>query len=182
MIISTLLLSGMIAQKSFGLETFVATKGPAVAGQQLGASAALKTLDGGRKCGRCTDHAPHRIDRHQPDMVSPAGGGWAIIQMAKTGEVVALDMDSVAPTAANRKPRKAFQEARRRGPRTGVGPMVRGPFAAGVPGTLKGWEATPKRFGTMSFAEVPSLRSITTRMVSPWTPGWYGRQGYIPEL
>jgi gamma-glutamyltranspeptidase/glutathione hydrolase len=88
-------------------------------------------------------------------MVGPFGGGWALIYIAKTGEIVALDMDSTAPAAASvEKLRKAFQEAGWTGPRTPAGPMCRGPLSVPVGGNLKGWEAMLDRYGTMTFAEV----------------------------
>ncbi len=184
LIISTLLISGMMAQKSFGLETFVASKGLAVAGQQLGASAALKTLDAGGNAVDAMITLFSVLTVTKPDMVSPAGGGWALIYMAKKGEVVALDMDSVAPAAATPEAlKKAFKDADWSGPRTGVGPMVRGPYAAGVPGTLKGWEAMLKRFGTMSFAQVlkPAIDYAENGVAVDARMAFFVK-AYIPEL
>lgn len=173
-----------VTQSSFAIETFVASNGLVVSGHQLGAAAALKILQKGGNAvdAMIANYAVKSVTK--ADMVGPFGGGWALIYIAKTGEIVALDMDSPAPAAASaEKVRKAFREAGWTGPRIPAGPMCRGPFSVPVGGNLKGWEAMLDRYGTMTFAEVlePAIEYAEKGFcVDTSTAGIIKR--YIPEL
>ncbi len=86
------------------------------------------------------------------------GGGFALVYLAKTGKVVALDFRETAPMALAARP----GEVRPWIPQTGL--------SVGVPGEASGLGELVRRFGALSFARcvAPARRLARGFRVSPW--------------
>ena len=118
--------------------------------------------------GVATALALHAVE---PWMCSPAGSSFYLIYNAKSGGIMALDADNLAPYAAtaDKFTRNTLRE---------------GCTAMGVPGNLAGYFAILEKYGTMSFAEVvePVLYYLERGFVlSPTGERYYSRlQAAIP--
>jgi gamma-glutamyltranspeptidase/glutathione hydrolase len=78
----------------------------------------------------------------EPFMSGLGGMGVAVIRIAETGEVHALDF--VPPVPVEFPPRDARRRAE----------LLVGARAVGIPGNLAGWDAAARRFGSLSFDEL----------------------------
>ncbi len=119
----------------------VGTNGMVVAGHPLAVQAGLRVLQaGGNACDAAVATATV-LSLGMPDMMGPAGSGYALLWDGQKKELSAIDYNGVAPAATD--PKK-FDMAKK----------LRGPMAPTVPGTLKGWEAVHKKCGSKPWAEL----------------------------
>lgn len=90
------------------------------------------------------------------------GGGFALVYLAKTGKVTALDFRETAPSALTRHLKD------------GVGLTPQGGLSVGVPGEARGLADLVRRFGALPFRVAWSLLSAC-REVFPSRRGWRSR-------
>jgi gamma-glutamyltranspeptidase/glutathione hydrolase len=86
------------------------------------------------------------------------GGGFALVYLAKTGKVTALDFRETAPAALTGH----FKDGGRITPQSGM--------SVGVPGEARGLAELVRRFGALPFSRCvePALRLSRGFAVSPW--------------
>ncbi len=121
--------------------SIVAHNGMVVAGHPLAVESGIRALRaGGTACDAAIATAA-TLSVMMPDMMGPAGAGFALLWDAKSKQLSAIDYDGVAPKATN-----AAQYT--------LDKKLRGFWAATVPASLKGWEAVHKKCGKLKWADL----------------------------
>jgi gamma-glutamyltranspeptidase/glutathione hydrolase len=131
----------------------------AVASDSAAASAAgLELLKAGGNAVDAACAAAMALGVVDPFASGLGGGGFALVYLAKTGKVVALDFRETAPMALAARP----GEVRPWTPQTGL--------SVGAPGEPSGLDELVRRFGALSFAHcvAPARRLARGFSVSPW--------------
>ena len=119
--------------------TVVAKNGMVVAGHPLAVESGIRTLRaGGTACDAAIATAA-TLSVMMPDMMGPAGSGFALLWDAKKKDLSAIDYNGVAPKATNAA--QYTLEKKRRGF-----------WAPTVPANLKGWEAVHRKCGKLKWA------------------------------
>ncbi len=131
-----------------------ASKAPVRAANGMVVSTEPRATDVGveilRKGGNAVDAAVavgFALAVTHPSAGNLGGGGFMLIRMARTGEVIAIDYRETAPAAATRN---MYQDAS-----GGVIPEAStiGYRSVGVPGTVAGLDYALKKYGTISLAD-----------------------------
>ncbi len=121
--------------------TIVAKNGMVVAGHPLAVESGIRALRaGGTACDAAIATAA-TLSVMMPDMMGPAGSGFALLWDAKKKDLSAIDYDGVAPKATN-----AAQYTLEK--------KLRGFWAPTVPANLKGWEAVHRKCGKLKWASL----------------------------
>ena len=119
----------------------VAHNGMVVAGHPLAVQSGIRALRaGGTACDAAIATAA-TLSVMMPDMMGPAGAGFALLWDAKSQKLSAIDYDGVAPKATN-----VAQYT--------LDKKLRGFWAPTVPASLKGWEAVHKKCGKLKWADL----------------------------
>lgn len=119
--------------------TVVAKNGMVVAGHPLAVESGIRALRaGGTACDAAIATAA-TLSVMMPDMMGPAGSGFALLWDAKKKDLTAIDYNGVAPKATN-----AAQYTLEK--------KLRGFWAPTVPANLKGWEAVHRKCGKLKWA------------------------------
>jgi gamma-glutamyltranspeptidase/glutathione hydrolase len=132
----------------------MARNGMVTTSQPLAAQAGLDIL---KKGGNAIDAAvatAAMLSLMEPMNVGPAGDMFAIIYVAKENKLYALNASGLAPsgqTLARMNSLGYSWNSSNRGP--GSGMPAGGILTVTVPGSVWGWDAVLKRFGTMTFKE-----------------------------
>lgn len=133
----------------------MAANGMVVTSQPLAAQAGLEVL---RRGGNAIDAAVATasvLSLTEPMMVGVASDLFAVIYIAKEHKAYVLNASGTAPTGATLEHLNALGyhwERTNWGPSSGM--PQGGVLAVTVPGTVWGWDAALKRFGTLSFKEL----------------------------
>lgn len=140
--IVTLLASGLAASAANALDKpLVARNGMVVAGHPLAVESGLRALRaGGTACDAAVATAA-TLSVMMPDMMGPAGSGFALLWNEQKKELSALDYNGVAPKAT--KAADYNLEKKRRGM-----------WAPTVPGNLMGWETVHRKCGRLPWASL----------------------------
>ena len=119
--------------------------GIVVTSQPLAAEAGLRILLQGGNAVDAAVAVASTLNVVEPMMTGAGGDLFAIVYLAKTGELLGLNASGRAPNGAT------LDAYRAKGfttmPQTGI-------FSVTVPGTVDGWDQLLKRAGTMTFREV----------------------------
>ena len=134
-----------------GRSPVIARNGMVAAGQPLAAQAGLQIL---RQGGNAVDAAvatAAALGLMAPMMTGPGGDVFALVYMAKTGELAGLNASGFSPAAASLD---YFTER-------GLESIpVHGASSVTIPGAVDGWATLLERFGSMGLEEVlqPAIR------------------------
>ena len=117
--------------------------------------AAMQILDAGGNAVDAAVAAAATLGVTDPFSCGIGGGGFMLIYSAKEKRVIALDHREVAPASFHPG---VFLNADG-SPMTWSDAVPQG-ISVGVPGTVRGWHAALRRYGTMDFAQVlaPAIR------------------------
>jgi gamma-glutamyltranspeptidase/glutathione hydrolase len=110
--------------------------------------AAIETLKAGGNAIDAAVAASGMLGLTDPFSCGPGGGGFMLIYLAGTGQVVAVDHRETTPMAMNHT---AFYE---NGVALTFNDLLTTGLSAGVPGIVRGWDEALRRYGTMSFKDV----------------------------
>ncbi len=138
-----------------GRSEVMAQHGMVVTSQPLAAQAGLQIL---REGGNAIDAAvatAAALNLMEPMMVGVGGDLFAVLYIAKERKLYVLNASGTAPSGATLEHFNAL--GYRANPKTwgpGSGMPMHGILTVTVPGTVWGWEAVLKRFGTRTFKEV----------------------------
>jgi gamma-glutamyltranspeptidase/glutathione hydrolase len=138
-----------------GRSEVMAQHGMVVTSQPLAAQVGLQIL---RQGGNAVDAAvatAAALNLMEPMMVGVGGDLFAVIYSAREHRLYVLNASGTAPTGATPERFKALgyhADPGVWGP--GSGMPMHGILTVTVPGTVWGWEAVLKRFGTLTFKEV----------------------------
>lgn len=145
----------------------LARHGLVATSQPLAAQAGLQMLREGGNAADAAVTVAAMLNVVEPMSTGIGGDSFALVYLARTGEVAALNASGRAPAAFT------LEEARRRG-LTAI-PLT-GPLPVTVPGTVSGWAALLERFGTRPLADclAPAIRTAEEGFpVSPLiSAGW----------
>ncbi len=130
-----------------------AEKGMVSSAHDLASKAGVEIMEKGGNAIDAAVATALALNVVEPNNIGIGGGGFTLIRLAKTGEVVFLDYREKAP-AASTKDMYASEEAQKEQWSKWGGK------ASGVPGFLKGMFYALEQYGTMSFEEVaqPAIR------------------------
>jgi len=182
-LVASLLVSLAVAPGPSAHQTIFAPNGAVTAGHPLAAQAGLRILLQGGNAVDAAVATAATLSAVMPDMIGPLGSGYAVIYMAKSGELAVVDMNGVAPKASSGEKLAEVLKQAGGGPRVRSGPMVRGPLSATVPGNLRGWEAMLDRYGKLSFKEVLQPAIEYAEKGRPLDiEGAFHIRRYIPEI
>ena len=134
-----------------GRSPVIARNGMVAASQPLAAQIGLQIL---RQGGNAVDAAvatAAALGLMAPMMTGPGGDVFALVYMAKTGELAGLNASGFSPAAAN------LDYFRERGLES---IPVHGASSVTIPGAVDGWATLLERFGSMGLEEVlqPAIR------------------------
>ena len=155
----------------------MAPNGMVVTSQPLAAQAGLQVLMRGGNAVDAAVAAASVLSVTEPMMVGVAGDLFAVIYIARDNKVYVLNASGTAPTGATLE---RFNElgyhwdSKNWGPTSGM--PEGGILPVTVPGTVWGWDAALKRFGTLSFKEVLEAAAqyaqngfpVSERIASDW--------------
>jgi gamma-glutamyltranspeptidase / glutathione hydrolase len=110
--------------------------------------AAIETLKAGGNAIDAAVAASGMLGLTDPFSCGPGGGGFMLIYLAATGQVVAVDHRETTPMAMTLT---NFYE---NGVAIPFNDLVTSGLSVGVPGTVRGWDEALRRYGTMSFKDV----------------------------
>ncbi len=155
----------------------MATHGMVVASQPLAAQAGLRILQQGGNAIDAAVAAAAVLNVVEPMMVGVGGDLFTLIYSAKEHKLFVLNASGMAPTGATIAHFSDLgyrASAQNWGP--GSGMPGGGILPVTVPGTVWGWDAVLKRFGTMTFKEVlaPAIDyaqngfPVSERIASDW--------------
>ena len=133
----------------------MAPNGMVVTSQPLAAQAGLQVLLRGGNAVDAAVAAASVLSVTEPMMVGIASDLFAVIYSAKDNKVYVLNASGTAPTGATLEHLNGLGyhwDSKNWGPASGMPPG--GILPVTVPGTVRGWDAALKRFGTLSFKEV----------------------------
>jgi gamma-glutamyltranspeptidase/glutathione hydrolase len=135
---SSLLVVGHAAASD---RTVVAKHGMVVAGHPLAVESGIRALRaGGTACDAAVATAA-TLSVMMPDMMGPAGSGFALLWDANKKDLSAIDYNGVAPKATD-----AAQYTLEK--------KLRGFWAPTVPANLKGWEAVHRKCGKLKWSSL----------------------------
>jgi len=138
-----------------GRSELMAQHGMVVTSQPLAAQAGLQIL---REGGNAIDAAvatAAALNLMEPMMVGVGGDLFAVLYIAKEHKLYVLNASGTAPTGATLEHFKALgYKANPKAWGPGSGMPMHGILTVTVPGTVWGWDAVLKRFGTRTFKEV----------------------------
>jgi gamma-glutamyltranspeptidase/glutathione hydrolase len=143
---------GWLAQ---GRSEVMAQHGMVVTSQPLAAQVGLQILERGGNAVDAAVATAAALNVMEPMMVGVGGDMFAIVYMAKPHKLYVLNASGTAPSGATLKHFNALgyrADPANWGP--GSGMPLHGILTVTVPGTVWGWEAVLKRFGTRSFRDV----------------------------
>jgi gamma-glutamyltranspeptidase / glutathione hydrolase len=123
--------------------------------QPLAAQAGLQVLKAGGNAVDAAVATAAMLSLVEPMNVGPAGDLFAIVYVAKEHKLYALNASGMAPTGAT--PEHFAALGRQADPANwgpGSGMPQAGILPVTVPGSVWGWDALLKRFGTMGFKQV----------------------------
>jgi gamma-glutamyltranspeptidase/glutathione hydrolase len=148
----TAVLPSKAAQSQF---TATGRGGAAASTNALGTAAALEILAAGGNAVDAAVAAAAVLGVVEPYSCGIGGGGFMLVYLAGTHQVVALDHRETAPAALTIH---AFRNAD--GTLLPSRERITSGMAAGVPGTVRGWEEAVQRYGRRSLAEAlqPAIR------------------------
>jgi len=155
----------------------MAANGMVVTSQPLAAQAGLQVLLRGGNAVDAAVAAAGVLSITEPMMVGIASDLFAVIYIAKDNKVYVLNASGTAPTGATLERFNALGyhwNSKNWGPSSGLPPG--GILPVTVPGTVWGWDAALKRFGTLSFKEVLEAAAqyaqngfpVSERIASDW--------------
>lgn len=153
-----------------------ARNGMVATSQPLAAQAGIRIL---RKGGNAIDAAVAAaavLTVVEPMSTGPGGDMFALVHMAKTGELAALNGSGYAPHSVD------CEFFARHGLRT---IPMRGPFSVTVPGAVDGWITLLDRFGSMTIKDVlaPAIEyankgfAVTKAIARDWADHGSGYSG-----
>jgi gamma-glutamyltranspeptidase/glutathione hydrolase len=156
----------------------MAPHGMVVASQPLAAQAGLRILQQGGNAIDAAVATAAVLNVVEPMMVGVGGDLFTLIYSAKAHKLFVLNASGMAPggaTLAHFNELGYHAAASNWGPGSGMPPG--GILPVTVPGTVWGWDAVLKRFGTMTFKDVlqPAIDyasngfPISERIASDWT-------------
>jgi gamma-glutamyltranspeptidase/glutathione hydrolase len=132
----------------------IARNGMVVTSQPLAAQAGLAVLARGGNAIDAAVATASTLSVVEPMMVGVAGDVFAVIYIAKENKVYVLNASGTAPTGATVK---RFNQLGYRANPESWGPMSGMPdggiLTVTVPGSVWGWDAVLKRFGSLTFKE-----------------------------
>ncbi len=130
-----------------------AKQGMVAAANRLASEAGLEILQQGGNAVDAAVATAFALNVVEANASGIGGGGFMLVKMADSDEVVAIDYREKAPAAAT-PDMFASEEAKKQNLRK------YSPFAIGVPGTVAGMEVALEKYGTMSLEEVmaPAIR------------------------
>jgi gamma-glutamyltranspeptidase/glutathione hydrolase len=143
---------GWLAQ---GRSEVMAQHGMVVTSQPLAAQAGLQILKQGGNAIDAAVATAATLNLVEPMMVGVGGDLFAIVYIAKEHKLYVLNASGMAPTGATVKHFNSLGyhwDPKNWGP--GSGMPTHGILSVTVPGTVWGWDAVLKRFGTLTFREV----------------------------
>jgi gamma-glutamyltranspeptidase/glutathione hydrolase len=155
----------------------MAPNGMVVTSQPLAAQAGLQVLLRGGNAIDAAVATASVLSVTEPMMVGVAGDLFAVIYIARDNKVYVLNASGTAPTGATLE---HFNELGYRWDSKNWGPTSGMPeggiLPVTVPGTVWGWDAALKRFGTLSFKEVLEAAAlyaqngfpVSERIASDW--------------
>ena len=123
----------------------VSPRGAVATAHPIASEAAVRVLRGGGNAVDAAVAAAFALSIVEPQASGIGGGGFALVYLARTGEIHALDFREVAPAAARAD---LFADA---GDGT-ARPSLDGGLAVAVPGAVKGYAELARRFGTRPLA------------------------------
>lgn len=128
--------------------TVVGTMGAAATVDQRGSWAAIETLKAGGNAIDAAVAAASTLGVTDPFSCGVGGGGFMLIYIAATGQVVAIDHRETAPLGMNHT---AFYE---NGNPLTFPELLTSGLAVGVPGTVRGWDEALRRYGKLDWKDV----------------------------
>ena len=170
----------------------MARHGMVVTSQPLAAQAGLRILERGGNAIDAAVASAAVLNVVEPMMVGAGGDLFAIIYVAKEHKLYALNASGMAPsgaTLAHLNDLGYRRDPANWGPSSGM-PQA-GILPVTVPGTVWGWDAALKRFGTMSFKDVlePAIEyaeggfAVSERIANDWVlPSALPLRGCCREL
>jgi gamma-glutamyltranspeptidase/glutathione hydrolase len=141
----------------------VSSRGAVATAHPLASDAAAEVLRAGGNAADAAVAAAFALSVVEPQSSGIGGGGFALVYVARTGEIHALDFREVAPGAAT-----AGMFTAREGEKPS--PSLDGGLAVAVPGAVKGYAELARRFGTRP---LPTLVEPAARLAErgfPATP------------
>ena len=123
----------------------MARNGMVATSQPLAVEAGLRILQQGGNAVDAAVAVASTLNVVEPMMTGIGGDMFAIVYLAKTGELIGLNGSGRAPKGATTDVYRAKGFTTM--PRTGI-------FSVTVPGTVDGWDQLLKRTGSMTFKEV----------------------------
>jgi gamma-glutamyltranspeptidase/glutathione hydrolase len=126
----------------------VGSKGAAATVDQRGSWAAIETLKAGGNAIDAAVAAATTLGVTDPFSCGVGGGGFMLIYLASTGQVVAIDHREVAPLAMDNT---AFYE---NGAALTFNDLLTSGLSVGVPGTVRGWDEALRRYGSLGWRDV----------------------------
>ncbi|MBZ5554987.1 MAG: gamma-glutamyltransferase [Acidobacteriia bacterium] len=152
----------------------MARNGMVATSQPLAVEAGLRILQKGGNAVDAAVAVAATLNVVEPMMTGVGGDMFAIVYLAKTGELIGLNGSGRAPKRASVDVYRA--KGFKTMPQTGI-------FSVTVPGTVDGWDQLLKRAGTMTFKEVlqPAIQyaeegfPVSEVIQSNWA-------AYVPKL
>lgn len=158
-VLGLLLAPASVSAKAAADDAFLHVSRGAVASDSAAASAAgVAILRAGGNAVDAACAAALALGVVDPFASGLGGGGFALVYLAKTGKVVALDFRETAPMAIASRAGETSPWT----PQTGL--------SVGVPGEPSGLDELVRRFGALPFSRcvTPALRLARGFLVSPW--------------
>lgn len=128
--------------------TIVGTKGAAATVDQRGSWAAIETLKAGGNAVDAAVAAASTLGVTDPFSCGVGGGGFMLIYIAATGQVIAIDHRETTPLAMNHT---AFYE---NGTALTFPDLLTSGLSVGVPGTVRGWDEALRLYGSLGLKDV----------------------------
>jgi gamma-glutamyltranspeptidase / glutathione hydrolase len=155
----------------------ISSNGMVVTSQPLAAQAGLQVLMRGGNAIDAAVTAAGVLSLVEPMMVGVASDLFAVIYVAKDHKAYVLNASGTAPSGATLEHLNALGyqwNPRNWGPASGM--PVSGILPVTVPGTVWGWQAALRRFGTLTFKEVlaPAVQyaengfPVSERIANDW--------------
>ncbi|HZF55523.1 MAG TPA: gamma-glutamyltransferase [Polyangiaceae bacterium] len=128
--------------------TAVGTKGAAATVDQRGTWAAIETLKAGGNAVDAAVAAASTLGVTDPFSCGIGGGGFMLVYIAATGQVVAIDHRETVPLGMDHT---AFYE---KGAALTFADLLTSGLSVGVPGTVRGWDEALRRYGSLGWKDV----------------------------
>jgi gamma-glutamyltranspeptidase/glutathione hydrolase len=125
----------------------VSARGAVATSHPLASDAAAEVLRAGGNAADAAVAAAFALSVVEPQSSGIGGGGFALVYVARTGEIHALDFREVAPAAATADMFTPPEDGR-------TSRSLDGGLAVAVPGAVKGYAEVARRFGTRPLARL----------------------------